>query len=317
MGTYGDPDGDGFLEYDRRSVNGLINQGWKDSADSISHADGRLAEAPIALAEVQAYAYAAYDGAADLARLLGENDRAEALDRIAATLREKFEAAFWLEDLGTYALALDGAKQPCRVCASNAGHVLFGGLASPERARRVAARLTDERSFSGWGVRTLAEGEARYNPISYHNGSVWPHDNALIAMGFGRYGLKEPLMQILTGLFDASFFLDLHRLPELFCGFPKRSNTGPTEYPVACLPQAWSSATLFALLGACLGIAFDAAARRVTFNQPSLPPWLDECRISNLQVGDARLDLLLRRTEDDVAIQVLMRDGQIEVVVTI
>jgi glycogen debranching enzyme len=317
MQRYGDIDGDGFLEYDRKSVNGLINQGWKDSADSIFHADGRLAEAPIALVEVQAYAYAAYRGAATLARALGEDGRAEDLEQASETLKERFEKAFWLDDMGTYALALDGAKQPCRVHASNAGHVLFGGLATPDRAARVAERLVDEKSFSGWGIRTIAEGEARYNPLSYHNGSVWPHDNALIAMGFARYGLKAPLVKVMSGLFDAAFHLELHRLPELFCGFPRRTTVGPTEYPVACAPQAWSSAAAFALLGASLGMSFEAPRGRVTFHQPTLPDWLDECRLSNLRVGQGRLDLLLRRTQDDVAIHVVRREGPVEVVAMI
>ena len=317
MEKYGDPDGDGFLEYDRRSVNGLINQGWKDSSDSIFHANGDLAEAPIALAEVQAYAFAAYRGAATLARMLSKDAAAVRLDGRATALYEQFDAAFWLEDLGTYAIALDGKKQPCRVRASNAGHVLFGGLASPARAERVAGCLMAPEMFSGWGIRTVAQGESRYNPVSYHNGSIWPHDNAVIAMGFGRYGLRKPLTQVLTGLFDATFFLDLHRQPELFCGFPRRSSVGPTGYPVACVPQAWSSASVFAMLGAALGITFDAAKGCVIFDQPSLPPWLDECLVNNLRVGKGSLDLCLRRMQDDVAVHVVRRDGPIEVSVTI
>jgi glycogen debranching enzyme len=317
MEKYGDLDGDGFLEYDRRSVNGLVNQGWKDSSDSIFHADGQLAEAPIALAEVQAYAFAAYRGAATLARMLGKDTIAVRLDDRATTLYDRFDAAFWLEDLGTYAIALDGRKQPCRVRSSNAGHVLFGGLASPARAARVAQGLTAPDMFSGWGIRTIATGEARYNPVSYHNGSIWPHDNAVIAMGFGRYGLRRPLAQVLTGLFDATFYLDLHRQPELFCGFPRRLSVGPTGYPVACVPQAWSSAAVFAMLGATLGITFDAAKGCVIFNQPSLPDWLDECLVNNLRIGKGSLDLCLRRTQDDVAVHVVRRDGPIEVSVTI
>jgi glycogen debranching enzyme len=317
MKEYGDPDGDGFLEYDRKSANGLINQGWKDSSDSIFHADGRLAEAPIALAEVQAYAYAAYCGATLLARRLGKAHAATEFEVRANTLYERFDEAFWLEDIGTYAIALDGDKKPCRVRSSNAGQVLFGGLARPERARRVAESLTAPESFSGWGIRTIAEGEARYNPVSYHNGSIWPHDNALIALGFGRYSLKEPLMRVMGGLFDATHFLDLHRQPELFCGFVRRRNVGPTGYPVACIPQAWSSASVFAMLGAALGVSFDAAAGRVNFYQPALPAWLDECHVRNLRVGNGSLDLLFRRMQDDVAVHVLRRKGSVEVAVTI
>jgi glycogen debranching enzyme len=315
MTDYGDRDGDGFLTYDRQSPNGLTNQGWKDSSDSVFHADGKLAEAPIALAEVQAYAYAAYHGAAELAAALGETDRAEGLEEAAERLQLRFEAAFWLDDLGTYAIALDGAKQPCRVATSNAGHVLLGGLASPERAARVAARLTGRPSFSRWGIRTVEEGSARYNPMSYHNGSVWPHDNALIGMGFARYGLREPLQRVLTALFDASLFLADRRLPELFCGFERRPGSSPTGYPVACLPQAWSSATVFGLLGALLGISFEPAAQQVRFTRPALPSWIDECRISALRVGQAELDLQLIRHGADVALHVLRRSGPVEVAI--
>jgi glycogen debranching enzyme len=315
MAQYGDPDGDGFLEYDRKSLNGLINQGWKDSSDSVFHADGRLADAPIALAEVQAYAYAAYQGAAELAAALGEPERAAALAAAAERLRGRFEQAFWLEDLGTYAIALDGAKQPCRVSTSNAGHVLFGGLAAPDRAARVAARLTGRAGFSRWGIRTVEENASRYNPMSYHNGSVWPHDNALVGMGFARYGLREPLLRVLTALFDASLFLADRRLPELFCGFERRPGSSPTGYPVACLPQAWASATVFGLLGALLGISFDPAARQIRFTRPVLPTWMDECRISALRLGDAEIDLQLVRHDADVALHVLRRSGSIEVAV--
>jgi glycogen debranching enzyme len=316
MAEFGDIDGDGFLEYSRQSLNGLVNQGWKDSADSIFHADGNLADAPIALAEVQAYAYAAYRGAAELATLLGEARRATVLIQKAERLRDNFEAAFWIEELGTYALALDGAKRPCRVRASNAGHVLFGGLADPQRAVRVAETLMGDDSFSQWGIRTVARGEARYNPLSYHDGSVWPHDNALIALGFARYGLRQPLLRLLTGMFDAALFLELRRLPELFCGFTRRPGAGPTAYPVACIPQAWSSAAVFAMLGATLGISFDAQARQIRFARPALPPWLNEIKLTNLCLGSAAADLVLRRSQDSVSLHVLGRRGEVDIVLT-
>jgi glycogen debranching enzyme len=316
MSEFGDIDGDGFLEYSRQSVNGLVNQGWKDSADSIFHHDGSLAEAPIALAEVQAYAHAAYRGAATLATVLGQAPRAAALREMAERLRQRFESAFWIEALGSYALALDGDKRPCRVRASNAGHVLLGGLAGPQRAGRVAETLMGEDFFSRWGIRTVAKGEARYNPLSYHNGSVWPHDNALIAMGFARYGLKQPLVRLLTGMFDAALFLDLRRLPELFCGFARRPGSGPTAYPVACIPQAWSSATAFAMLGATLGISFDPQARQIRFARPALPPWLTDVTLTNLRLGEASADLVLRRSQDSVAVHVLRRRGDIDIVLT-
>ena len=315
MAKYGDLDGDGFLEYDRKSINGLINQGWKDSSDSIFHADGRLAEAPIALAEVQAYAYAAYLGAAELATHLGQAERAVALTGTAERLREKFDRAFWLEELGTYALALDGRKQPCRVATSNAGHVLLGGLAIPARAARVADRLVAPASFSLWGIRTIEGTEVRYNPMSYHNGSVWPHDNALIGMGFARYGLRDPLLKVMTALFDASMFMADRRLPELFCGFERRPGSSPTGYPVACIPQAWSSASVFGLLGAVLGISFDPGGRQIRFTRPALPSWMDECRITDLRLGEAKVDLQLLRYQDDVALHVLNRTGDVEIAI--
>jgi len=317
MREYGDPDGDGLLEYDRRSVNGLVNQGWKDSRDSIFHADGHLAAAPIALVEVQAYAFAAYRGAAELAQALGHAERAGKLLASADRLRQQVETDFWLEALDSYALALDGRKEPCRVLASNAGHVLLAGLCTPDRAVRVADRLMRPESHSGWGIRTVAEGSARYNPISYHNGSVWPHDNGLIAMGFARYGLRRQLLQLLSGLFDAALFMELRRVPELFCGFARRPGTGPTGYPVACIPQAWSSAAVFAMLGAALGISFDASARQIRFTRPALPDWLDELRITNLRLGDACADLQLQRSNDDVALHVLRRSGDIDIVLTV
>jgi glycogen debranching enzyme len=322
MTRYGDRDGDGFIEYDRKAAGGLDNQGWKDSRDSISHADGSLAEPPIALVEVQAYAYAAYAGAACLAEALGLGARAGELTEAAERLKRRFDAAFWIDELGTYALALDGAKRPCRVRASNAGHALLTGIALPERAARLAQDLSAPAMFSGWGVRTLAEGEARHNPISYHNGSVWPHDNALIALGLCRYGLTEPALAIARGLFDAAARFPLKRLPELFCGFARRSDLGPdmgpTAYPLACAPQAWSAAAVFGVMGGLLGIGFAPADRRIVFTRPVLPNWLGDVTLTNLRLGEASADIVLRRTgdrADDVAVDVVRRDGPVEIVV--
>jgi glycogen debranching enzyme len=311
----GDIDGDGFLEYDRRSVNGLVNQGWKDSGDSIFHADGRLAEAPIALAEVQAYAFSAYEGAAALAATLGRTELAATLATASQRLKRNFEPAFWLEDLGTYAIALDADKQPCRIATSNAGHVLMGGLASPAHAAQVAQRLLSPAAFSLWGIRTVEESEVRYNPMSYHNGSVWPHDNAIIAMGFARYGLREPLLKVMSALFEASLYSADRRLPELFCGFMRRPGSSPTAYPVACIPQAWSAAAVFGLLGSVIGVSFDPAARQIRFMRPALPAWMGECRILDLRLGDAEVDLQLTRRENDVALHVLRRTGDVEIVI--
>ena len=313
---YGDVDGDGFVEYTRMSKLGLIHQGWKDSQDAIFHADGTSAEGPIALCEVQGYVYAAKLAAAKLAKLFGDDAQARDLSKQAKNLARRFEESFWCDELSTYALALDGRKQPCKVRTSNAGHCLFAGIATQEHARRVAATLTDEASFSGWGIRTVATSEARYNPMSYHNGSVWPHDNSLIAAGFARYDLTESTATVLAGLLDASLFLDLHRLPELFCGFPRRPGEAPTLYPVACAPQSWASGAVFLLLEACLGLNVSAPERRLTFSKPILPRFLQKVTIRGLKVADARVDLLLtRHDEGDVGVNVLHREGALDVVV--
>lgn len=312
--TYGDRDGDGFIEYARERPDGLYNQGWKDSEDSVSHADGSLARLPIALCEVQAYVYAARRGAARLAHHLGHVARAVELEAQAERLRRNFEDHFWLDDLGTYALALDGDKKPCRVASSNAGHVLYCGIATPERAARVAESLTSRAMFSGWGVRTLGADEARYNPMSYHNGSIWPHDNALVAAGLARYGLMDKAQAVLSAIFDAALFVDLLRLPELFCGFPRLHGQGPTLYPVACIPQAWSSGAPFMLLQACLGLRVEARRRRVVFDRPTLPPSLTSVGLRGLKVADAEVDLLLsRHSSGGVGVDVLRRRGEVEV----
>ncbi|MFQ5515217.1 MAG: glycogen debranching N-terminal domain-containing protein [Myxococcota bacterium] len=312
---YGDRDGDGFVEYERHSATGLVNQGWKDSHDSVFHSDGRLAEGPIALCEVQAYVFGAWQAAAQLAEVLGESERAWSLRGRAEKLRRAFEEKFWSDELGSYVLALDGHKRPCSVRASNAGHCLLTGIADFPRAETLATGLMQDAFFSGWGVRTLPEGAPRYNPMSYHNGSVWPHDNALIAAGMARYGHKDAVLRILTGLLDATLFLDLHRIPELFCGFRRRPGEGPTLYPVACAPQSWAAGTIFLLLQACLGLRISASERRILFATPVLPPFLDGVRIRGLCVGDGCVDLELRRHPDDVGIQVVHRQGDVDVVV--
>jgi glycogen debranching enzyme len=311
----GDRDGDGFVEYERRTTDGLIHQGWKDSDDAVSHADGTPAIGPIALCEVQAYVYAARRAGAVLARGLGMSDRASELDLQAGRLRDRFEATFWCDDLGTYALALDGDKRPCRVRSSNAGQCLFGGIASPERAARLARGLMTPEFFSGWGIRTLAATEVRYNPMSYHNGTVWPHDNSLIAYGAARYGLQELAVQVLEGLFAAGTYFDLNRMPELFCGFDRVQGEGPIPYPVACAPQAWAAGSVFLLLQACLGLGVRAAERQVWFHRPQLPSFLPEVRITDLSVAGVAVDLLLVRHGDDVGVNVLRRGGDVSVVV--
>jgi glycogen debranching enzyme len=309
----GDPDGDGFLEYHRATEDGLVNQGWKDSQDSVFHADGALAEGPIALAEVQAYAFAAKRLLARCARRLGREQQAAALEAQAAGLAARFEEAFWCERIGTYALALDGNKRQCAVRTSNAGHVLFAGLAAPERAARVAAGLMQPQFFNGWGIRTVGSEEARYNPMSYHNGSIWPHDNALITSGFARYGQQQAVERVFKGMFDAASYLDLRRLPELFCGFRRVRGQGPTLYPVACSPQAWAAATPFALLQAALGLEFQPEEGQIRLRNPFLPAFLDEVVLRNLRLGDAGVDLRVCRHGADVALHVVRISGQIQV----
>ncbi|NUR57008.1 MAG: amylo-alpha-1,6-glucosidase [Acidobacteria bacterium] len=310
----GDADGDGFLEYARHSSNGLVQQGWKDSYDSVFHADGTLAAAPIALCEVQGYAYAAWRGAADLAEMRGDPLAADWHAR-ADRLRDRFEEAFWCEDLGTYALALDGHKRPCRVRSSNPAHCLFTGIVqSPDRAHRLAATLLDETSFAGWGIRTIAAGEARYNPMAYHNGSIWPHDNAIAAAGLARYGLTAAATRVFEAMLDVSQAMDLHRLPELLCGFHRRSDERPTQYPVACAPQAWAAGAVYLLLQASLGMEIDAVRRRLTFCRALLPRSIDRLVLTNLTIADARVDVALERHASDVGVNVVRREGEVEIV---
>jgi glycogen debranching enzyme len=312
---YGDIDRDGFVEYNRRSPNGLVQQGWKDSQDSIFHADGTLAESPIALCEVQGYVFAAKRGIAEVAAALGRPEVARRLTEDAHQLRERFEQAFWSEKISSYALALDASKRQCEVRASNAGHCLYCGIASPKRAHSVAEQLTSDSSYNGWGIRTVAEGEARFNPMSYHNGSIWPHDNSLIAAGFARYHQTELSAKLLAGLFEAASHLELDRLPELFCGFARRAGKGPTSYPVACSPQAWSAGAAFLLLQSSIGLQTNAVEKQIVLNRPVLPGFLEQVRVRNLVVGQASVDLTLFRSGHTVAVTVERRDGELEVMV--
>lgn len=308
-------DGRGYLAYERHTPKGLVNQGWKDSFDAISHLDGRLAESPIALCEVQGYVYAAWRGLAALARRLSRTADAEAWDAQAAALRARFDRDFWMADEGTYALALDRDGAPCRVVASNAGHCLLAGIAEQGRAAPVIDRLMRDDCFCGWGVRTLSAQARRFNPMSYHNGSVWPHDNALLAAGCSRYGFGARAGELLTALFEASLSLEDRRLPELFCGFARTQHQQPVPYPVACKPQAWAAGSVFLLLQATLGLSVDAWRRRVTIVQPALPGWLDTLEIRGLRVCDARVDLRITRGRCSAAIEVTERSGTVDVFV--
>ncbi|HXG16168.1 MAG TPA: glycogen debranching N-terminal domain-containing protein [Calidithermus sp.] len=306
---------DGFLRYHRQSRIGLEHQGWKDSADAIMHASGEPAKPPIAVVEAQGYQFAALLHAAWVARRLGHRPVARRCRARATRLQKRFEAAFWMPEEGFYALALDGQQAPCRVITSNPGHCLWAGVVSPARAEAVASRLLADDMFTGWGLRTLSARERLYNPMSYHNGSVWPHDTALAAAGMARYGLVEPFMTLTTALFQAVHHVDGARLPELFCGFPRAAGHGPTRYPVACSPQAWAAGVVFLLVSAMLGFEADATENRLTLHRPRLPAWLGWLEIRGLRLARSRLDLRVTRGRDSAAVELLARTGDAEIVV--
>jgi glycogen debranching enzyme len=291
LDRHADLDGDGLVEYARRTPKGLRNQGWKDSHDGVPFADGRPAEPPIALVEVQGYAV---DARRRMARMLDRRGRREEAARLRAQARahaDLLEARFWMERQGTYALALDADKRQVDAVTSNPGHLLFSRAVTHERARRVAASLLGSASWSGWGIRTLAEGQPAYNPLSYHDGTVWPHDNALCAMGLASYGMTREAGEVLSALWQAAQHFRRLRLPELFCGLPRGGGGFPVHYPVACSPQAWSSAAWFLLLRATLGLFPDAPRRTLRIAAPFLPAWLDEVVLEGLRVGPARATL--------------------------
>jgi glycogen debranching enzyme len=311
--NFGDIDKDGFVEYKTKSSKGLTNQGWKDSFDSIFYEEGGLAKEPIALCEVQGYVYDAKMSAANIARALGKTERAETLLMQAGLLKEKFNEQFWSDSKQTYVLALDGEKKPCNVISSNAGHCLFSGIATPERARLTANSLLNENMFSGWGIRTIAVSEARYNPMSYHNGSIWPHDNALIAYGFQRYNMMPETLKVMKGVFDTAVHSPNFRLPELFCGFDRVRGQGPTSYPVACSPQAWSVGSVFLLLQSCLGLEIIASENKIVFHYPLLPSYLKEITISNLKINHQAIILQVRKVKEGVDVHVLSPDSNVTI----
>jgi glycogen debranching enzyme len=311
----GDADGDGFVEYQRATEEGLANQCWKDSHDSIFHQNGRLAIGPIAMCEVQGYVYEAKRRASRCARLLGHYERSQQLNAEAERLADAFEEAFWLPELSTYALALDGKKEPCRVRSSNVGHLLYTGIIKLERGALLARELLRPRFFSGWGIRTIANDEGRYNPMSYHNGSIWPHDNSMIALGMARYGARDGVDAIFKALTEAAAYMELRRLPELFCGFQRAQRRGPTLYPVACAPQAWASGTPFALLEAALGFEFDPAAREIRMRNPRLPDFIDEVIIRDLRLRGASVDFAVRRHGSDVSVRPLRGGDDVRIAV--
>ena len=311
--NHGDLDGDGFLEYHRRSPQGLRNQGWKDSEDCIVHADGSLAEGPIALAEVQGYAYMAKLRIAEVYEALGEPDRARSLRAEADTLRLAFDQAFWDDEIGFHVLALDGEKRQVRSVTTNPGHCLYTGIVEDRRAAAMAERLLAPDMFSGWGIRTLSSESPAYNPMSYHNGSVWPHDNAIVAAGLKRYGFEQAAERVACALFEAAGLRRDHRLQELWCGFERRGDQPPVAYPVACNPQAWAAAAPFMLVQTLLGISPRDRGSALTVNAPRVPDWLGHVRIGGLRVGGSLVEMSFHREGDATAFSLLGQSGEIEV----
>jgi glycogen debranching enzyme len=291
----------GFLDYARGEQSGLVNQAWKDSHDSMFHADGRFPRGPVAVVEVQGYAYAALEAMSELAATRGDQARSDRWMQRSQRLRAAIEERFWVPEMNYYAIALDGDGEPCKVYGSNAGHLLFCGVPSEERAAAVAAQLLSSRFSSGWGIRTLAEGEPRYNPMSYHNGSIWPHDTSVCAAGISRYGGRAEVVRIVSDIFETANQFGM-RLPELYCGFPRIPGQGPAPYPVACLPQAWSAGTVFLLLQASLGIRIDGRRNEVHIRRPMLPSDVESLSIRDVPFDHAGIDLEFRRIGAEVVV---------------
>lgn len=301
-------DANGLVSYARGRGTGLRNQGWKDSADAVFHADGTLAEGPVSLVEVQGYTYRALTGMADMAFRRGDNAYSETLQVSARQLQQAVEDLFWMPEAEFYALALDGASRQCAVRTTNAGHLLYSGLPSPDRGQAVARALLKPDFLSGWGLRTVAIGESRFNPLSYHNGSVWPHDTAICSAGIDHYSEPESAPRALARLFEASFHFG-KSVPELFCGFARVPGEGPVAYPVACVPQAWAAASAFLLLKTTLGLDIDAYARDVRVINPRLPAGIDQLSVRNLDVGGTKVSVEFQRKYDQVTCTVTRTGG--------
>lgn len=313
MVTYGDKDGDTFLEYHRASNKGLDNQGWKDAWDSMSYGDGGLAHSPLALSEVQGYAYAAYRAVSYLAHKVGQHEDAPYWDQKSEDIQQNFLQHYWWdEEQSVYMALADDNKRPCDVVASNAGQCLWTGILPDDKARLIIERMMRQDMFSGWGIRTLSSQAARYNPLSYHNGSVWPHDTALIGTGCALYGEKKVAGQLLKSLFDASQHFTDARLPELYCGFERRKGYGPTRYPVSCSPQAWAAGAPHILLMSLLGLSPNAAKHRLTLHQPTLPEWLNTLELNELFVGSCRVHLRFTRHGDHTEVTIYP-DNQVDI----
>jgi glycogen debranching enzyme len=312
---YGDRDGDGFVEYERRTDRGLLNQGWKDSHDAIRDREGRQSEPPIALAEVQGYVYDAKRRMSRLAAMRGETELSIRLDAEADQLATRFEQAFWMEDRRFYAMALDRDKHQADAIASNAGQCLWSGIVTPDRAGDVVERMLRPEMFSGWGVRTFASDQPGYNPIGYHTGTVWPHDTSLIAAGFKRYGFHDATNRLVGQMMEAAQGFADYRLPELFCGFDRTDATTPVPYPVACSPQAWAAGSSFLFLETMLGLRAHADRHELELLHPHLPDWLGKVTLTDLRIGDASVDLLFHRWRGTTSAEVLRKVGDVAVTI--
>ena len=310
---YGDLDGDGLVEYRRRSPQGLETQGWKDSADGVPDHAGEPLAAPVALVEVQGYVIRAKRQMARLFELDGDGGRAERLRAEAATVEAQLEQ-FWIEEPGCYAIGLDAGKRPGSALTSNQGHLLWADAVTEERARCIRDVLMGDDMFSGWGVRTLAQSHPAFNPVGYHTGSVWPHDSALIAFGLRRYGFDEDFTRIFEGLLEAASRFNDYRLPELFAGLDRAEFDEPVPYPVACQPQAWAAGSIPYLLMSGLGLSPDALDRRLRVIRPSLPRWLERVEVTGLRIGGSRVDLEFERAGDHVTLADARVEGDLEVV---
>jgi glycogen debranching enzyme len=312
MDQYGDSDGDGFQEYQTRSARGYENMGWKDAGDAVVYPDGSLVKGPKALCELQGYVFDAKRRAADGYEYLGETERAAKLRKEAADLQQRFEERFWCEDIGYYAYALDGEKKPVKTIASNAGHLLWSGIVRPDRAERVMRRLLEPDMWSGWGIRTLSMNNPAYNPFSYQNGSVWPHDNGIIAMGFKRYGFNKEAAMIARDISEAASYFVFNRLPELYAGVKREPGTFPVQYLGANVPQAWAAGSVFHLLRAILGLDADAKSKKL-YVDPALPRWLPDITLRKLGVGKASVDIRFWREGETTRHELLAAEGEISV----
>lgn len=310
---YGDVDGSGYVSYEKRSAKGLVNQGWKDSVDAIVNPDGTLAYPPIALVEVQAYVYAAKERLSRVFADLGREELARRLDQEARDLKVRFNQDFWLEAENFYAIALDGFNKPVATVTSNAGHALWAGIVDLDKAQHVVNRLLTNDMFSGWGIRTLSSRAPRYNPMGYHLGTIWPHDNSIIAMGFKRYGFEDEVNEVATALYDACRAFDYYRLPELFCGMPRTRYNVPVRYPIACSPQAWAAGSMLQLLQAILGLNPNAPEEELSIVRPRLPNWLDRIRLSRLTVGNSKVDLIIHRRDARTEVDIAGIEGKLKV----